>query len=333
MRVGFALPQYDCSVGGEAPLTFATIEHHARRAEQLGFDSLWVSDHLTWDLAKYGGSEARYGVYDPLVLLSTLARTTTRVRLGTLVLCEALRPPAVLAKALATIDRLSGGRLDVGMGAGWYEPDYSAVGLQMPSPGVRLARLEEAATVVKGLLADPAPIHFVGSHYRVAGARNAPMPVQPAVPVFAGGRGDRFLRLVARTFDGWNTCWSLTPDAYRERLAVLEQACDAAGRDPRTVWRSLGLYALCGESEADLARRFARLQSLTPPGILDHVSFSEWRKGKLVGTVEAVRDQVEEWGALGVETIVLGAGAVPFQVGSLDDVEALAEALRLPIET
>jgi alkanesulfonate monooxygenase SsuD/methylene tetrahydromethanopterin reductase-like flavin-dependent oxidoreductase (luciferase family) len=144
--------------------------------------------------------------------------------------------------------------------------------------------------------------------------------------VFVGGKGDRLLRLVARHADGWNTCWTWTTDAYRERLAVLERECDAAGRDPATVWRSLGLYALCGEDDRDLARRFERLRASTPPGVLDSVDLDEWRVGRLVGTVEQVAEQLAGWEALGVETIVLGLGAVPFQVGALDDLEPLVVA-------
>src|SRR6476620_7972328 len=127
MKPGLALPQYDYSVPGEDPLEFETIAEHARAAERVGFDSVWLSDHLFLDLAKYGGPDTRFGCYEPLVTLSALARVVD-IRLGTLVMCEALRPASVLAKALASLDRICGGRLDVGLGAGWYEPEYEAVG-------------------------------------------------------------------------------------------------------------------------------------------------------------------------------------------------------------
>ena len=134
MRVGLALPQYDYSVPGESPLRWDTLLDHAERAEALGFDSLWLSDHLFLDIAKYGGPAEPYGIYEPLVTLAALARTVTRPRLGTLVACEALRPASVLAKALATLDRICAGRLDVGLGAGWYAPEYEAVGLASRRP-------------------------------------------------------------------------------------------------------------------------------------------------------------------------------------------------------
>src|ERR1700733_15052131 len=124
MRLGLALPQYDYSVPNEHPLRFETIVQHAKLAADSGYESVWLSDHLYLDLAKYGGPADREGCFDPVVTLAALARGVPEVRLGTLVFCEALRPAAVLAKALAALDRCSGGRLDVGLGAGWYEPEY-----------------------------------------------------------------------------------------------------------------------------------------------------------------------------------------------------------------
>ena len=150
---------------------------------------------------------------------------------------------------------------------------------------------------------------------------------QPRPRVFVGGKGDRLLRLVAEHADGWNTCWVWTPADYRERLAVLDAACERVGRDPASVWRSLGLYALCGEDQADLERRFERLKASTPAGVLDGVSLEQWRRGRLVGTVQEVREQAEEWESLGVETIIVGAGALPFQVKGPRRPHFLARAL------
>ncbi|MEX0663404.1 MAG: TIGR03619 family F420-dependent LLM class oxidoreductase [Acidimicrobiia bacterium] len=326
MRIGLALPQYDYSVPGETPLTFLTLVEHARHAEAVGFDSLWLSDHLFLDLAKYGGSADRQGAYEPITTLGALAGVVPRVRLGTLVLCEALRPPPVLAKALATLDRITEGRLDIGVGAGWYEPEYEAIGMPMPPPGVRVRRLREATELICALLTGGAVTHH-GEFFHAEGAALDPTPLQaPRPPVFIGGKGDKVLATVAAVADGWNTCWVWTPDAYRERLAVLTRACDDEGRDPETVVRSLGLYALVGEDEADLAARFEHLRAVTP-GVLDAVTLDEWRIGRLVGTVEQVREQADGWAALGVETLIVGPGAVPFQVLGLHDVTALAEAL------
>ena len=297
MRFGFALPQYDYSVPSENPLRYDTIEHYAQHAETWGFDSLWLSDHLFLDLAKYGGSATRYGAFEPLATLAALAGTVTRARLGTLVLCEALRPATVLAKTLATLDLVTDGRLDVGLGAGWYEPDYEAIGLTMPSAGERVARLREALDIVGGLLGGE-PHTLDGTYHRSHHAVVDPPACQvPRPPLFVGGKGDRMIRTAVEYSDGWNTCWVWTPDQYRERLEVLERACDAIDRDPATVWRSLGLYTLvrrerirlgptlrttgCTESEGsprrhDPRRSGARGGSSERPTR----SGSSWRRGR-----------------------------------------------------
>src|SRR4051812_11879393 len=177
MKIGLALPQYDYSVPGEHPLSFETIVEHARVARDAGYTSVWLSDHLFLDLAKYGGSDRREGCFEPLVTLAGLAREVPDVRLGTLVLLEALPPPPMLAKALATLDRVSGGRLDVGLGAGWYEPDYEAIGMDMPSPGERLARLREAVDIVSGMLAGET-ITYDGTYHRTKHAVALPGALQ-----------------------------------------------------------------------------------------------------------------------------------------------------------
>ena len=285
-----------------------------------GFDSVWLSDHLFLDLAKYGGPPDREACFDPIVTLAALARRVPDVRLGTLVFCEALRPASVLAKALATLDRVSGGRLDVGLGAGWYEPEYDAIGMAMPSPGARLARLDRRDRGREGVCSAAAPFTLRRARTTARSTRRTcPAAVQQPRPrVFVGGKGDRLLRLIAEHADGWNTCWTWTPDAYRERLGVLERACDAVGRDPATVWRSLGLYTLCGEDERDLARRFERHgRGGAARRACDGVDLATFRAGRLVGTVERGARAGARIGKRSASTrSSLGVGAVPFQVAA-----------------
>ena len=328
MRFGFALPHYDFSIPGESPLRFETIAAHARAAEELGFDSLWMSDHVSLSIEKYGGPPGEQFAYEPLTTLAALTGVVRRPRLGTLVLAEALRPAGVLAKTLATLDRLSGGRLDIGIGAGWYGPDYEAAGLPVPSPGERLTRLREALAVLDALLPG-GPATVDGTGHVVRGASNLPPALQsPRPPIFVGGKGDRLLRLVAEAADGWNTCWIWTPADYRERVEVLDRACESVGRDPASVRRSLGLYALAGENEKDLAARYERMQAAAPGGMLDKVTLEDWRVGRLVGTPEQLGEQLAGWAALGVAELIVSAGPLPFSVSGLDDLEVLAAALR-----
>lgn len=329
MEIALALPHYDFSVPGENPLAWETVVATARAAEAAGVDALYVSDHLFLDVEKYGGGPGAYGAYEPLVTLAALGRETTRVRLGTLVLCEALRPAGVLAKALATLDRVCDGRLDVGLGAGWYGPEYEAIGMTLPGPAERLARLREALLIVTGMFGGE-PVTVEGEFHTVRKAVCLPPPVQrPRPRVFLGGKGDRLLRMVAELADGWNTVWAWSPSTYAERVTVLDAACEAAGRDPAMVWRSVGLYTLVGESEADLAARYRRMQSEAPGGMLDAVSLDDWRTDHLVGTPEAVREQMEAWAAVGVDQFVACVGPLPFSVSHPDDV-ALALSVLTP---
>jgi probable F420-dependent oxidoreductase len=328
VQFGLALPHYDFSIPGESPLRFETIVDHARVAEALGFDSLWVSDHVSLSIERYGGPPGEYFAYEPLTTLAALAGVTTRPRLGTLVLAEVLRPAGVLAKALATLDRLCGGRLDIGIGAGWYAPDYEAVGLSLPSPGERLGRLREALAVLDALLPG-GPATLDGKAHLVREATNLPAALQePRPPIFVGGKGDRLLRLAAEMADGWNTCWAWKPDDYRSRLDVLHRACEAVGRDLASVRRTLGLYGLAGEDEGDLAARYERMQAEAPGGMLDRVPLDEWRVGRLVGTPAQLAEQVAGWAALGVAELIVSAGPLPFSVSGRDDLDVLAGALN-----
>ncbi len=300
-------------------MRWPTVVDWATRAEQLGFDSLWLADHLFWDTSKYGGPAEPGASFDPLPALAALARHTAHVRLGTLVLNGPLRPATVLAKALATLDVISGGRLTVGVGAGWYEPEFAAAGIAFHAPRRRLADLADAIEVLRRTWSpDQAPPCL-------------PPPVQrPHPPIWVGGKGGpRLLDLIARHADGWNTVWQWTPEAYRSRLEALDRACAQAGRDPALVAHSLGLYALVGEDEGDLQRRFERLQALSLPGLVDRMTLGEWRQGRLVGTIEQVREQLAVWDGLGVSDLILNTGAAPFVVGHQDDVEIIAAACSL----
>jgi alkanesulfonate monooxygenase SsuD/methylene tetrahydromethanopterin reductase-like flavin-dependent oxidoreductase (luciferase family) len=146
--------------------------------------------------------------------------------------------------------------------------------------------------------------------------------------VWIGGRGDRLLEVVAGHADGWNIVWAVTAELYRQRLAVLDRACGAIGRDPATVTRTLGLTALVGEGEADLQRRFERMHASAPPGVLPaDMTLDDLREGRLVGTPEQVREQLGEWAELGVSTLIVNLGALPFGVSDPDDIEMVASAL------
>jgi F420-dependent oxidoreductase-like protein len=328
MRIGLALPHYDFSAPDGAPVSWERLAKVARRAEALGFDSLWLSDHFFLSLERYGGPDEAYGSPEALTALAALATVTERVRLGTIVLCAGFRHPALLAKSAVTLDLLSRGRLDLGLGAGWLDDEYRAFGYDFGDLNHRFEVLEETL-VAMGLLLAEGPATWEGRHFRLHEAYARPRPMQePRPPLWVGGKGGpRLLRLVARHADGWNTVWAWTPQAYAERVRTLERACEREGRDPATVRRSVGLYTLVGEDPKDLSARYHALQAWTPGGGLDGQPLEEWGRDKLTGTPEQVLDRLAEFAELGVEEVICSIASVPFALYDDSALDLLAETV------
>jgi alkanesulfonate monooxygenase SsuD/methylene tetrahydromethanopterin reductase-like flavin-dependent oxidoreductase (luciferase family) len=320
MSVGVALPHYDISwdVSGAdgRGLDPGRLASAARTAERLGFSTGWVSDHFFLDPGRYGMPAGEAQAIEAWTAMTIAATATSTLRIGSLVLCEAFRPPGTLAKMAATLDVFSGGRLELGLGAGWFEAEYARHGFRFPPPGERVARLEDYARVVGGMLSG-SPYTYAGRHYSCTEAWCVPGPVQqPRPPIWVGGTGDRMLGVVARVADGWNTVWwnpaVRTTDAqYRARAAVLARACEVIGRDPATVRRSLGLIALVGRDDADVARRYDRLAAELPAGSLP--GLPAYRAGGLVGTPDQVAHRLGELADLGIEHVVVTPGPMPFR--------------------
>jgi alkanesulfonate monooxygenase SsuD/methylene tetrahydromethanopterin reductase-like flavin-dependent oxidoreductase (luciferase family) len=337
VKLGLALPHYDTSYAGE-PASWERVKQTAQTAEASGFSSVWVSDHLFLDWGKYGGPSAAQGSLECWATMAGLAASTSDIRIGSLTLCNDFRNPALVAKMAATLDLLSGGRLDVGLGAGWYEPEYRAAGIDFDRPRVRIERLSEAAEII-GRLLEGEEVTFKGEHYVLDGAICRPGPRQvPRPPIWIGGKGDRLLSVVARIADGWNFSWLGSFDVYEERCAYADSACECIDRDPSGLRRSVGAYLLVGTDDADAKRRFERLASVTPPGLLGGssgtgVSWEEFRSGdRIAGTVQQAIDRLGRLKDMGVEEVIVSLGAVPFQVGDLEDVEfvgtEIASALK-----
>jgi probable F420-dependent oxidoreductase len=310
-------------------VSWSSVARIASLAESSGFDSVWVSDHLFLDWSKYGGPDTRQGSLECWTTLSALAAHTDFVRLGSLALCNDLRNPTLVAKMAATLDQLSGGRLDLGMGAGWYEPEYEAAGIEFSPAGIRIRRLGEAVELVTRLLSGE-EVTFSGAHYATTQALCRPRPVQqPRPPVWVCGKGNLLLRQAARFADGWNFSWLGPQAAYEDRVEAADRACEEMGRDPKSLRRSVGAYVLAGRDEADLQRRFERLVQRTPKGILQAVSGSgavsweRYRQDRVAGTVGEVVDRLGRLEEMGVEEVIIGLGAVPFQVADEDDVELI----------
>ncbi len=328
MRVGLALPHYDFSYPDGRPVTFERVAAVAREAERLGFDSVWMSDHFFASLERYGGDDTRHGSLEPLTTLAALAPLTERVRLGTLVLSASFRHPAILAKTATAIDLLSGGRLDLGLGAGWYEPEYRAFGYPFGPLAEHFARLEETLEVLTRLFPG-GPASYRGERFSLHEAYNHPRPVQrPRPPIWLGGKGGpRLLSLAARLADGWNTAWRWTPDAYGHRVIAARHACEETGRDPATLRLSLGLFTVVGEDEADLDRRFELMRERLPTGVVDKIPRNVLEQECLIGTPERVLERLARFAELGVEELILSPAPLWFSLPDPSMLDLLAEVV------
>ena len=327
MRVGLALPHYDFSLPGAEPVTFERVAEQAVRAERLGFDAVWVSDHFFASLGRYGGDERiRYGSLEPLTTLAALAAVTERVRLGTLVLSAAFRHPAVIGKSATAIDVLSGGRLDLGLGAGWFEDEYRAFGYPFGALGDRFDRLEETLGYLGALFGEE-PATFHGPRFALRDAFNRPRPIQePRPPILLGGKGGpRLLRLAARHADGWNAVWRWTPEAYARRAQAARAACEAEGRDPATFRLSLGLFTVVGRDEADLARRYGLMTERLPDGVGRATDLASLRRDGLAGTPGELVERMAAFAALGVTDLVVSPAPVWFAMPDPSMLDVFAE--------
>ena len=329
MRVGLTLPHYDYSFGdGSGPISFSRVAEVAIDAERRGFDSVWMSDHFFATLERFGGDDTRYGALEPLTTLAGLAPLTQRVRLGTLVLSAPFRHPAVLAKSATAIDRLSGGRLELGLGAGWFEDEYRAFGYEFGSVGERFSFLEETLGYL-GALFDGEPASFAGERFRLRDAFNHPRPLQePRPPLLIGGKGgSRLLSLAARYADGWNAVWRWTPKNYTERAIAAQRALERAGRDPSSFRLSLGLFTIVGEDEADVRRRYELIAERLPKGVGEALSLETLRAECLAGTPDEIVERMTRFAELGVSELIVCPAPVWFAMPDASMVELFAEAV------
>ena len=233
MRIGVTVPlAFGDLADGRAP-TFAETLDFSRTAEQVGLDSIWVYDHLIFRFPP----EADEGLHEAWTTLAALAPVVPRVELGALVMCSSFRNAGLLAKMGATLDDISGGRLILGMGCGWHEPEYEAFGFPFDH---LVGRFEEDLEVVHRLLRGES-LTFEGRWSRYAAAQLLPPPAR-VPPILVAAKGERMLRLTARWADAWNTAWfGRVDDMLRARTADLDAACDAVGRPRDAIRRTVGL--------------------------------------------------------------------------------------------
>ncbi len=243
LKVGLLLPETERQMNG-GTARWSDLREMAQLGEQIGVDSLWVTDHL---IHREPGQEPR-GPWECWSLLSALAAVTEKPEIGTLVLCTSFRNPALLAKMADTVEEISGGRLILGIGAGWNKPEYDAFGYPFDH---RTDRFAEAIAIITGLLRD-GHIDYQGEYYEARDCElrpRGPRPNGPPIVVGASNAGPRMLDMTARYADEWNTWFSSTGNTVEGLLPLLDKvdaACEAAGRDPATLARSAAVIVEVG---------------------------------------------------------------------------------------
>ena len=276
--------------------SYQSIRAIAQQAEADGFDSIWVADHLMY---RDPDTSAR-GIWECWTMLAALAEATQRVEIGPLVLCNSFRNPAILAKMATAADEVSGGRLILGVGAGWNEPEYRAFGMPFDH---RVSRFEEALQILRPLLRD-GHVDFEGRYYQALNCDDLPRgPRGEGPPLLVGSEGPRMNRLAARYADLWNTGYMGQPETMAGPLASIEAACRAEDRDPATI----GVTAF-------IALWFPDLQE-TKPGYCDE---------PLTGTPAEIAAAMRGYAELGVQHIMFQLAPYTGEAR-----QRLTEALRL----
>jgi F420-dependent oxidoreductase-like protein len=266
----------------------------AREAEALGYDAFFRSDHYL----TMGPGLGEPGPTDAWVTLAGLARETERIRLGTLVTAATFRLPGPLAISVAQVDAMSGGRVELGLGSGWFEEEHRAYGIPFPPLGERFARLEEQLAIITGLWQTPVGerFSFAGTHYTLTDSPALPKPVQsPHPPVIVGGWGrKRTPALAARYADEFNLPFAPLADV-RPQIDAAIAACEAAGRDPATMTWSAALVLCCGEDEETFRKRAAAIGQEP----------DQLRSTGAAGTVAEVTERLGAYVEAGIERFYL----------------------------
>jgi F420-dependent oxidoreductase-like protein len=287
---------------GQDGLTWDLWRRIMARVEALGFESLWCSDHFMSIV------DSNRDALETWVVLALTAAETTRLRFGSLVSPMTFRHPSLLACMAAAVDTLSGGRLVLGLGAGWNEHEHRAFGIPFPPLKERMHILEEGIEVIVRLLGD-SPAHFAGRYYQLDGANPHPKSTQrPRIPLLIGTTGvGRMLRIVARYADAWDVPGITSPTAYRTRRERLAAYCRNINRDPDEIRRCVSTAYLIGHDVAELRRRGEAMQQLIPdlaahdPGAVPDILQAE---GWLVGTPDQIIVQLRALADEGVQRVI-----------------------------
>ncbi|GHO73104.1 LLM class F420-dependent oxidoreductase [Ktedonobacter sp. SOSP1-85] len=295
LKVGVIVPQgwrMDL-VGIADPVeAYETMTRVAQEAEALGFDSIWLFDHF-----HTVPTPTQEPTFECWTSTAALARDTKRVRIGQMVSCNSYRNPALLAKMASTVDVLSHGRLDFGIGAGWYEQEYNAYGYPFPDGPTRLRQLRDAVRIIKSMWTDEEAV-FEGKFHQVRGAINQPKGAQkPHIPLLIGGGGEKVtLKLVAQYADACNI-GHLDNEGLARKFAIIKDHCEEVGRDHNEIRRTVLFNCAIAETDEEALAKSEYYKRNIPSGRL--------REQALVGTPDAIRKRLVEIEQAGAQELII----------------------------
>lgn len=311
LKFGVFLPFYAFQAQKSPPeQQFSIIREIVLESEKLGYDSIWLDDHLMYN---------NWSILESWTALSSLSALTSKIRLGPMVSCNQHRNPALLAKSAATLDVISNGRLEFGIGAGIREEEHIAYGFDFPKSSVRIERLDEALDVIRALWTQE-KASYSGKHYSLKDAVCLPKPLQkPHPPITVGGTGERMLRVTAKHADRFD--WGfLSLDAYERKLNSLEQQCETVGRDFGEIEKSCwpAGQILMAHDQEELAKKILQTK---PTG----VSLEDFKKSTLAANPDNCREHLQAYIDLGVTYFMLFFADLP----SVDSLQLFSRALEL----
>ena len=293
-KIGVFLPFY----AFKSPQTFERVRTVVLECERLGYDSIWLDDHLM-----YGKTP----ILECWTTLSALASLTAKIQLGTMVLCNSYRNPALLAKMTATLDVISNGRLELGIGAGVQKDEHEAYGIPFPKPSERIERMKEAVEIIKKLWTEE-NANYQGKYYTVNEAVCLPKPLQkPHPPITIGGSGEKLtMKVAAQHADRYDWGYVQSLEQYKHKLKILENHCNAVNRDFQQIEKScwLGGQIFIAQNREEIDEKILQWKP-------QNVSVEDFKKSSFITTPEECKQKIREYTGLGVTYFMLFFGDLP----------------------
>lgn len=303
MRFGAFVPQGWKLDLADVPVAeqWDTMLAFVRTVESAGFDSAWVVDHF-----HTVPEPTQEPTYEAWALMAALAAATDTIRLGQMCTCNSYRTPAYLAHVAASVDVISGGRLDLGIGAGWYDHEYLAHGYEFPGPAVRIGQLAESVEILRRMWTEDEAT-FRGEHYQIERAICRPKPIQqPHIPIWIAGGGEKLtLRVAARHASYTN--FGDSPEEFAHKSKVLESHCAEVGRDFKEITRSFSIVVVCAPTEAEALQRFDEIVARVRPLVSDQDRLDEYVAGarRCSGPPDKIIEQIRPYVAEGMDYLLV----------------------------